>query len=59
MPYRDVRGILPLLAYRHELMEGFFPLCFLLLSPKYDTKNSRTFTIEMGLRGFERSHLRF
>jgi len=58
MPFRDVRGTLPLLAYRHKLMEGFFPLCSLLLSPKSDTKNSCTFTIEMLLRGFELSNLR-
>jgi hypothetical protein len=58
MPFRDVRGTLPLLAYRHKLMGGFFPLCSLLLSPKSDTKNSCTFTIEMLLRGFELSNLR-
>jgi len=59
MPFRDVRGTLPLLAYRHELMEVFFPLCSLFLSPKSDNKDSCTFIFETGLRGFELSHLRF
>jgi hypothetical protein len=59
MPFREVRGTLPLLAYRHELMKGFFLTCSLLLSSKSDTKNSCTLAIEIGLRGSEHSPLGF
>ena len=59
MPFRAVRCTLPLLAYRHELMEGFYPLCPLLLLCKSDTRNSRTFTIEIGIRDSEHLRLGF